>query len=259
MTEEGADNLYVPYEVIEDGSGQIEDREKWEETNAAIIRKQTEEEMLDKNNFKEVRLEEEIQKDPGKDGGNEITKRNNNKELKEKRNDGDTQNEEDGQERGINEVMEIQESVFKEEEKEINETKTNETEESLNKSIQLNSVEEQTAVTSDTQSLAVDNNPAENQEKSNETPAKNEKQAVRQASSPPKVMSAATRFQSQASSQTFQLRSIPKVSAESVFQCREKTQSHRLRESDTNKNTDTPEEEHHPPLKVSELKKRFET
>lgn len=242
---------------MKDGSVQTEDGEKCKEMNAAIIRKQIEK-MLNKNNFKEVRLEEEIQKDPGEDDVNELTKGNKNEELKEKRNDGDTQNEEWGQDRGTNEEMEIQESVFKEEEKKI-ETKSKGNKESLNKSITLNSEEETTAVTPETQSLAADHKPAEIKEKSSETPAKNEKQTVRLASSPPKVVSAVTRFQSQASSQTFQLRSIPKVSTEFVFQCREKTQTHPHSESDMNKNIETPEEEYHPPLKVSELKKRFET
>ncbi|XP_013876752.1 DENN domain-containing protein 1C [Austrofundulus limnaeus] len=257
LTEERADNLHVACKMIEDRSGQTEDGEKCEETNGAIIRKEIEEETFNKNNFKEVRLEEEIQKTPGEVGVNEITKGNKNEELKEKRNDGDTQNEEEGQERGINEVMEIQESVFKEEEKEKNETKSKGTEQSLNKSIKLNPVEEQTAVPPETQSLAADHKPAEHQEKSNETPPKNEKHTVRLASSPTIVVSAVTCFQSQDSSQTFQLRSVPKASSESVFQCREKTQTHPLSRSDTN--SETPEEEDHPPLKVSELKKRFET
>ncbi|XP_037546108.1 DENN domain-containing protein 1B [Nematolebias whitei] len=251
--EEGAENLPVAHEMME---GQTEDREKQKETNAAINRKQAEEETHNRNNFQEVKLEEEkTQKDPREDGVNETTEAKENEGLKEKRKDDKCWSEEEGHEREINK---IQQSVTEEEEKVTNVKKSNGPKELLDMRIKLNSVEEQTAVPPETQIHAEDLKPANNQEQTREIPPKNEKQAVQPTSSPSKVTSAAARFQSQASTHGFQIRSIPKVSAESVFRCREKTQTHPPGESDSNKSTETPEEEELPPLKVSELKKRFE-
>ncbi|XP_017281079.1 DENN domain-containing protein 1B isoform X2 [Kryptolebias marmoratus] len=253
--EEGADNLQVGWEMREARSGQTEVREKQNETNAAISQKPVVEEMHVRNNFREVKLEEEIQKDPGELSGNEMAEAKEGEGLKETRKDDASQSEEEAQERGING---IQESVTEEEGKEINEKENNRTEEPLNACIKLNSVEEQTAVTPETQGLAADHKLTETQEKMNEKPSQNEEPVVRPTSSPPKVMSAVKRFQSQASGQSFHLRSMSKVSAEPVFQCREKTQTHPPGDSDTTKNAKTPEEEDHPPIKVSELKKKFE-
>lgn len=251
--EEGADNLPVACEMME---GQTEDREKQKETNAAINRKQVEEETHNRNNFQEVKLEEKRQKAPGEDGVNGTTDAKENEGFKEKKKDDHGWREEEveeGQERGINK---IQESVTKEEGNVINEKKStgNGPKELLDICIKLNSVEEQTEVPPETQIHAEDHKPADGQEKTRGIPPKNENQVVQTAFSPPNVTSAAARFRSQASTQGFQITSVPKVSAESVFRCRAKTQT----DSDSNENTETPEEEELPPLKVSELKKRFE-
>lgn len=242
--------------MMEARGGRAEDGEKRKETSAAINRKQVEEETHSRNNFQEVKSEEEKRrKDPGEDGVNEMTEADENEGLIKKRSDDNGQSEEEErQERGINK---IQESVTKEEGKEINE-KSNGPKEPLERCIKLTSVEEQTAVPPETQIHAEDHKPADNREKTREIPRKNEKQVVRPTSSHSNVTSAATRFRSQASTQDFQIRSIPKVSAESVFCCREKTQRHPPGDSDSNKSAETPEEEDLPPLKVSELKKRFE-
>lgn len=252
--EEGADNLPVACEMME---GQTEDREKQKETNAAINRKQVEEETHNRNDFQEVTLEEEKrQKDPGEDGVNGTTEAKENEGFKEKKKDDNgwsEEEEEEEQERGINK---LQESVTKEEGNVMNEKKSNGPKELLDICIKLNSMGEQTEVPPETQIHAEDHKPADSQEKTRGIPPKNENQVVQPTFTPPKVTSAAERFRSQASTQGFQIRSAPKVSAESVFRCREKTQTHPPGDSD--KNTETPEEEELPLLKVSELKKRFE-
>uniref|UniRef100_A0A3Q0SVC0 DENN domain containing 1C n=1 Tax=Amphilophus citrinellus TaxID=61819 RepID=A0A3Q0SVC0_AMPCI len=93
---------------------------------------------------------------------------------------------------------------------------------------------------------------------------KKEEQEVKKTPSPPKVLSAVARFQSQAPSQGFQVKSRVKAFAESGRPCnvfRSRENAHMPCNSDTsetNNRTEAPEEEDQPPVKVSELKKRFE-
>ncbi|XP_074541529.1 DENN domain-containing protein 1B isoform X2 [Halichoeres trimaculatus] len=90
-----------------------------------------------------------------------------------------------------------------------------------------------------------------------------EKQVIRQTSTPPKVLSAVARFQSQGHSPNFQLKSRAKDldgpgRVWDRFQSRNNAQTHQSCDSNISEKNVSEEEEERPPIKVSELKKRFE-
>uniref|UniRef100_A0A1A7XTJ5 DENN/MADD domain containing 1C n=2 Tax=Iconisemion striatum TaxID=60296 RepID=A0A1A7XTJ5_9TELE len=243
--EESTDSLHLDGEIGDDEKRQREEMEKLKATDTTIngMQEEEKEENQNQNNFKEVVLGDKSNNDPEEDGVEEITEIREDEESKED----ESQREEVGQE--------MHKSVIGNESKATKEEQQNDTKASLDTCIKLDaphSVEEQqgqeeTPVAPETQIISADPQLQVKREKS----AKNEEQTVRPTPSPPKVMSAAARYQSPSPAKNFQLRSIPKT--DPVLQSRKNQQT-----QDTNKNPDSPEEEDHLPVKVSELKKRFE-
>lgn len=265
--EEGTESLLTACEKQEKEREQRQDGEEREEVKVAINGNQ--EEIDDKNNFKEVKLEEKREKDQekivslGEDPVSEMAEKEEKKGLEEAV----------GleTERGTNEMQKLVTTEEVEESKEVGD--------SLNKLMKLNphhpsSVEKQqgheetvgpeTTVPPGPQSLAADLQPPAGQEKKNQEAERKEEQEVRQIRSTPKVQSAVERFQSQASSQSIQVKSRAKALSEpgrpcNVFQSRERAQTQCDSDvSHSNNRSEAPEEEERPAIKVSELKKRFE-
>ncbi|XP_063332732.1 DENN domain-containing protein 1B isoform X2 [Pelmatolapia mariae] len=283
--EEGLENMNMQSEnkTEEPKNGQKQDGEKREEVTGAINGNQAEE-TDDQNKFKEVKLEENIEKqDQGEGvslGEHPVNK------ISAERDEGLKENKEDEQNQ-TEEVIaepemerETHESPkAREEEKESQLEKNEEVRGSLSKLMNPNpqhpnSVEEEqnqgkeavpdTTVPPGPQIPAVDPNPTSVQEKKIEVAARKLEQEVKQTPSPPKVLSAAARFQSQGSTQSFQVKSRVKAFTEpgkpcTVFRNRENAQMPcDSNTSETNNRTEEAEEEERPPVKVSELKKRFE-
>ncbi|XP_005743745.1 DENN domain-containing protein 1C isoform X1 [Pundamilia nyererei] len=283
--EKGLENMNMQSEnkTEEPKNGQRQDGEKQEEVTGAINGNQAEE-TDDQNKFKEVKLEENIEKqDPGEgvslweDPVNEICAKSD-EGLKENKEDEQNQTEEVIAEPEME--RETHESPkAREEEKESQLEKNEVVRGSLSKLINPNpkhpnSVEEEqnqgkeavpdTTVSPGPQIPAVDPNPTSVQEKKIEVATEKLEQEVKQTPSPPKVLSAAARFQSQGSTQSFQVKSRVKAFTEpgkpcTVFRNRENAQMPcDSNTSETNNRTEEAEEEERPPVKVSELKKRFE-
>lgn len=283
--EEGLENMNMQSEnkTEEPKNGQRQDGEKQEEVTGAINGNQAEE-TDDQNKFKEVKLEENVEKqDPGEgvslweDPVNEICAKSD-EGLKENKEDEQNQTKEVIAEPEME--RETHESPkAREEEKESQLEKNEVVRGSLSKLINPNpkhpnSVEEEqnqgkeavpdTTVSPGPQIPAVDPNPTSVQEKKIEVATEKLEQEVKQTPSPPKVLSAAARFQSQGSTQSFQVKSRVKAFTEpgkpcTVFRNRENAQMPcDSNTSETNNRTEEAEEEERPPVKVSELKKRFE-
>lgn len=278
--EEGTESLPAACEMGEHEGGTREVREKQEEVNLAINGNK-EEEIDDRNNLKEVNLEEERKKDgqdknasSREDPVKETAEKREEEGLKEKREDEQNQTEEVVEGREI-ETNDMQKGVTKEEqENESQEDKGKELTGSSNKLITLNphnpnTVEEQQVqednqkppVSPGPQSLIVDPEPPAGQEKRREEAVKKEERQMRQTPSPPKVLSAVARFQSQVHSQGFQVKSRTNELAEpgrpcNMFRSRENTCDSNITEDDNC--SEGHEEEDPSPVKVSELKKRFE-
>lgn len=257
--------------------GQKEHREKQEEVKVAINGNQVEE-IDDRNNFKEVKLEEERKKERESLGEDPV------KEIAEVQEEGwkEIRENEKNQSKEVDEGKDLQRNEKQkgvtggEEEEENQEEKNQEVTTSVNKlnPQHLNTMEEQhgqedtpnpeTTASPEPQSLAADPEPPA--EERSEEAEKIMDQEVRQTPTPPKVRSAVALFQSQASSQGFQVKSRTKALAEPGRPCntlwsREDTQTHLTCGSNTseeNNRSEVPEEENRPPIKVSELKKRFE-
>ncbi|XP_044045875.1 DENN domain-containing protein 1B isoform X2 [Siniperca chuatsi] len=284
--EEGTESLLSAHEMGEQERGKGEVTEKQEEVKVAINGNE-EEETDSRNNFKEVKLEEERKKD-GQEKSVSFGEDPAVKEMAEKReDDGLKEKTKDGQNRSVDVVEgqkeqtekgtnEMQKGVAREEEGNQNqEEKGKEVTGSLNT---LNphhpdTVEEQQeqednlkpTASPGPQSIIVDPEPPAGQEKSSEEAAKKEEWEMRQSPAPPKVLSAVARFQSQAYSQGFQVKSRTKELAEpgrpcSTFRSRENAQTHPPRDSNISEENNRSEgqEENLPPIKVSELKKKFE-
>lgn len=122
-----------------------------------------------------------------------------------------------------------------------------------------------TAVSPGPQSLTADPEPlADREEKSEEV--KKEERDMRHSPPTPKVLSAVARFQSQAQSPGFQVRSRAKELAEpsrssNMLRSRENAQIHLPcdpKKAEENNHSEGHEDEDLPSIKVSELKKRFE-
>ncbi|TMS23307.1 hypothetical protein E3U43_008613 [Larimichthys crocea] len=116
------------------------------------------------------------------------------------------------------------------------------------------------------QSLIEEPSPLAGQKESSEEAVKKEEQEIKQTTSPPKVLPAAVRFQSQAHSTGLWVKSRAKELAEprkpcNMFRNRENAQTHPPCDSnisEENNRSEVHEEEELPSIKVSELKKRFE-
>ncbi|KAM4750169.1 DENN domain-containing protein 1B [Anableps anableps] len=272
--EEGAECPLVASEVTEQ---EVEAREKQKETNGGINGKQ---EINNRNNFKEVKSEEKGSKEDQENkmsfeesSEQELTEGTEDKRIKDTRKDDQIQSEEvavlQEEEKKTNAVQqnETREEMRIEEMKENQEGTNNHSKEMSNlKCLNrddpiLNSVEEQhsdATVTPGPDNVTAESKlPTSEEKKSDKTPKKDEEQGVRLTSPPAKVLSAVARFQGQPyNQQGFQLRSISKNSTEPAFRGKEKVQT--PCDLDTNKTSEVPEEEDRPPVKVSELKKRFE-
>ncbi|XP_022611185.1 DENN domain-containing protein 1B-like isoform X1 [Seriola dumerili] len=282
--EEGSESLLAACEMGEQERGQNEGREKQEEVKVLINGNQGKD-IDNRNNFKEVNFEEERKKDQekreslGEEPVKETSQKQEDEGLKEKREDERNQSEEvaEGQE-AERETNKMQKIVGREDNgKENQEEKDKDAQGSLNylKPLDPNTVEEQqgqeetanpeTSGSPGSHSLAADPKPPAGQEKRNEEVVKKEEQEITQTPPPPKVLSAVARFQSQASSQSLQAKSGTKSLAEPGRPCnlsrsRENTQTHPPWDSNISEENDRSEahEEGPCPIKVSELKKRFE-
>lgn len=288
--EEGSESLLVACAIGEQEEGRREASEKQEEVKVAINGNKGGE-IMDKNNSKEVKLEEETKKeDPekrvcfGEGPVIETVEQEEDEELKGER---DNQTKDVVEEHKTEERNEIQNDVASEEEgkKRLEEQSQEETE-SINELIKMNpqcdhhanTLEEQqgleespsikTVASPEPQNLAADPTPPAGQEKRSEAAIKKEEREKRQTPPPPKVLSAVARFQSQGPSESFQVKSRAKGLTEaerpcSMFHSREKAQTQPSCDSNTpsdaNSCSKAEEGEDPPPIiKVSELKKRFE-
>ncbi|XP_070846705.1 DENN domain-containing protein 1B [Chaetodon trifascialis] len=279
--EEGTESLLAACEMGEQESRLREVRQKQEEVKVAINGNQ-EEEIDNRNKFEEVTAKAERKRDNedkrvrlGEEPLKDTAVKQEDEQLKEKGEDEPNQDVEvvKGQETR-KEIYEMVKDVTREEEgRENEEEKGKEETGSLNKLTKLNphhasTVEEQQGqedslkptASPGPQSLIVDPEPAAGQGETSEEAEKNEEQEVTQPTSPPKVRSAAQRFQG------FQVKSRAKELAEprrpyDKLQSREKAQTHPPWDSNTSKEnscSEGHEEEDLPSIKVSELKKRFE-
>ncbi|XP_028257460.1 DENN domain-containing protein 1B isoform X2 [Parambassis ranga] len=262
MPEEGGtESPLVPSEI---GVQHIvpEDTEEQEEVKVAINGNQ-EEKINAQNNAKEAVFDEEGKQEEekslslGDSPVNEVVEKQ--EELQEKREDEQSEKTSlrTDTETGTNT------NVTTEERRDDQEEDNQEGTRSLTKPVntnphQPNSVEEHEGNDSQT---AV--SPAGQEHKSEEM-AKTEEHEVRQTPSPPKVLSAIARFQSQQPSPGFQVKSRARALAEpgrpcATFHSRENAQSNTpCDKPETNNRSEGSEEEDRPVIKVSELKKRFE-
>ncbi|XP_031720366.1 DENN domain-containing protein 1B isoform X1 [Anarrhichthys ocellatus] len=277
--EEGTDSRLAVCEVREQEIRGREVREEQEEVKVAINRNQ-EEEIDDRNNFGEVRLEEETKKagqekrvSLGEDTLKEMADKLKDEQLRENREYEQNQNEvAEGREieKGTSE-MQINEAR-EEEGKDEQEEKIKEV--TLNKLIKLNphhpNPEEDNlkpTASPGPRSLIVDPEPPAAQDKRSEEEVKKEEQEMRQRQTPcpPKVPPPVARFQSQ-DSRGFQVKSGTKELAEpgrlgNMLWSREKAQTQPPCDSNISeekKRSEGHECEDPPLIKVSELKKRFE-
>ncbi|XP_067353937.1 DENN domain-containing protein 1B isoform X2 [Channa argus] len=283
--EEGTENQVAVGEMGEQEKEPWKDREKQEDVKVAINGNQVEV-SDDRNNFKEVNLEEERQKEDeekrmslGDDPIKEMAENKKDEELKKNREDAINLSEEEAEENKTqrNEIHSVV-SGEKVSEKHL----VDEKEQMVSSINKLNpqhpkTVEEQhgqeetsnpeTTAPSGPQSLAADAEPpAENR---SEEAVKKEDQVIhiRQSPSLPKVQSAVARFQSQGSSQGFQVKPKMKALADpgkpcNVLWSRENAKTQPTLDSnlsEKNNHSEGHEKEDRPLIKVSELKKRFES
>ncbi|XP_034452934.1 DENN domain-containing protein 1B isoform X2 [Hippoglossus hippoglossus] len=280
--DEESESLLARCEKGENNSGQREDGEKQEEVKV-VINGNPGGEKENTYTFKEVKFEEKRKKE-----GEEMRESLGEEPVKDKREDeGLTEKREDERNRsdevteGHRETDQIQKGIATEERNENQDDKEKEVTRSLNTLIKLNlhdrnTVEEQqgqqeranpeSTASPGPQSLAADPQRPAGQNKSCEEAVNKSERELRQIPSTPKVLSAVERFQSQGSSQSFQVRSSTKGSDEpgrpgNVLWSKENTQTHHVLPRHSSEENDCPEvhkEEDSPLIKVSELKKRFE-
>ncbi|KAM7418859.1 hypothetical protein PAMA_016132 [Pampus argenteus] len=268
---EGSESLLVVCEMGEQEGEQGEAREK-EEVKVAINGKQ--EEIDDGNNSKEVKLQEEKKKEDLIRRVNyvegpviEMVEQQEDEELKEKKENQVVEGHET--EKGTNEMQ--RDVKREEEEKEKLEEQSKETTESLNKLLKPNpqcdhhpdtakergqqeTPDLKTAASPGPESFTADPTPPAGQQNKGEEVVKKDEWEVKQTPSP-KVISAIARFQCQGPSPSFQRPC-------SMFRSRENKQTHLSSDSNTpsNSHPEAHEEKDTPPIiKVSELKKKFET
>ncbi|XP_054460189.1 DENN domain-containing protein 1B [Anoplopoma fimbria] len=276
---EGTDSVLAVGELGEQEIREREGREEQEEVKVAINGNQ-EEEIDDRNNFEEVRLEEEMTKEGqekrvslGEDPVKEMAEKREDEWLKENKEEEQKLNEEVAEGEEIErETSEMQKNEAREEE--VKDKLEEEGKEViLNKLIKLNphhpNAEEDNlkpTASPEPQRLIVDPKPPAAEEKTSEGAVKKEEEEMRQTPPPPKVLPAAARFQSQAHSRGFQVKSRTKELAElgrpmNALLSRENAQTHPPCDSNISEETQRSEgheDEDRPLIKVSELKKRFE-
>ncbi|XP_068448544.1 DENN domain-containing protein 1B [Clinocottus analis] len=269
--EEGPDSLLAVCEVGEQEIREWEVSKEQEEVKVAINGNQ-DEEIDDGNNFEEVRLGEETKEDQekmvslGEDPLKDMAEEPQDEQLGKNTEDEQNQNEEvaEGQEieKGTSEMQKNETCEEEEKGKEV----------TLNKCMKLNpfplNPEEQNlkpTASAGPRSLLVGLQPPPAQSKRSEEAVMKEEQETRQTPSPPKVLPAVAHFQSQALSRGFQVKSRTKELADpgrpyNMLRSRENAQTHPPCDSNTeDKNCSAGhEDEDLPPIKVSELKKRFE-
>ncbi|XP_051240235.1 DENN domain-containing protein 1B isoform X2 [Dicentrarchus labrax] len=281
--EEGTDSLLAACDIGEQDSGPREVREKQEEVKVETNDNQ-EEETDDRNNFKEVKAEEDRKKDCQEnsvslleDPVKEMAEKREDEELKEKRED--VQNQSvvvigaHEREEGTNDILKG--VTREEEERENQEEEGKGVTGSLNKLTELsphhpNAAEQQQGQEDNLtgpQSPIVDPEPPTGQEKRSEEVVKKESWEIKQSPTPPKVLSTVARFQSQVHSQGFPVKSRAKEFAEpgrpcNMFRSKENAQTHHSpcdsHISEENNHSEVHVEEDLPSIKVSELKKKFE-
>ncbi|KAL6110378.1 dennd1c [Pungitius sinensis] len=261
--QEGTDSLLVVCDQ------EFRDREFREEEVKVAINGNQEEEIDNRKNFEEVSLDKETKEEGigtrvsvGEDPVTEIAEEQEDKRLRGNKEDEQNPKEEvaEGQEMKESEIQMKEEGKDKQEERIKNVT--------LDKLIipnphQTNAMEDNLNPTSP--SGLRPESPAA-QENSSEEAVKKEEQETRQSPSTPKVLPAAARFQFQAHSRGFQLKSRTEELCEpgrphNKLQSKDTAQT--LPSCDSNiseakKRSEGNEDEDLPLIKVSELKKRFE-
>ncbi|XP_060950251.1 DENN domain-containing protein 1B [Limanda limanda] len=275
--DEESERLLTGCEKEEKNRGQREDGEKQEEVEV-VINGNPGGETENTNTFKEVEFEEKRKKE-----GEEMRESQGEEPVKDKREDEgltekreDERNQSDGVTEGHRETDQIQKGVATEEINESQDDKEKEVKRSLNTLIKLNPHDHNTVEEQQVQqeranpenTASPGPQPPAGQEKSCEEAVNKSEREFRQIPSTPRVLSAVERFQCHGSSQSIQVRSSTKGSAEpgkpvNVLWSKENTQTHHVlpRHSGTSEENDCPEvhkEEDSPLIKVSELKKRFE-
>ncbi|KAM9362692.1 DENN domain-containing protein 1B [Symphorus nematophorus] len=277
--QERTESLLAACELGEQESGPREVREKQEEVKVAINGNH-EEETDNRNNSKEVEAGEgrkidgqEERVSLGEDTVKETAEKREDEGLNEKREDEQNQSMEivEGKEMEKR-TNDMQEGVTREEEGRENQEDTGKEDTgSLNKLTRVNShhpstVEEQQGqednlkptASPGPQALNVVSKPPAGQEKRSEEAVKKEEWQMGQTPSPPKVLSAVARFQTQG----FQVKSRAEPGRPcNMFRSRENAQTHPPGDSNTSEENNSLEgcsEEDLPSIKVSELKKRFE-
>ncbi|KAM7008599.1 DENN domain-containing protein 1B isoform 2-T2 [Tautogolabrus adspersus] len=240
--EEDTESLQVACEIKEQESGSQQ-----EEVNTAINGNQ-EGGTGDRNDFKEGELKEERMTDKTESLGEDPVK-----EMSENREDGLKEKSEDEQKPSekIFEREEVGKETIDMQNDETREEK--ETENQENKLTNLNS-------------HPPDPEPPAAQEMRREEAVKEVEREMRPTPTPPKILSAVERFQSQEHAQIFQLKSRAKELNEpgrvsNRFQNKDNAQTHPPCDSNISEEKDNSEghdEKELPPIKVSELKKRFE-
>ncbi|KAG7223752.1 hypothetical protein INR49_026434, partial [Caranx melampygus] len=282
--EEGSKSLLETCEMANEERGQKEDSEKQEEVKVTINGNQREDTDNIKN-FKEVNFDKARERDQEKKVslGEELVK-----ETLEKREDDRSKEKNEDERSQSAELAEGQET--ERETHKMQRSREDDGEESLEEkdkelSASFNNLNPHDPSTMEEQKgqeeianpetsgspgphgLAVDPKPQVNQEKRSQEVVKNEERETRQTPPPPKVQSAIARFQSQASSQSLQMKSGAKSLAEPGKPCnlwnRENTQHHPLpgsNKSEENNSSEANDEEGPPPIiKVSSSRVKLST
>ncbi|XP_019939279.2 DENN domain-containing protein 1B isoform X2 [Paralichthys olivaceus] len=280
---EEPESLQARCESDENERGLREYGEKQEEVKEVLNGNQGGEKE-NTNTFKEEEFEEQRKK-----GGEEMRESLGEEPVKDKREDEginekieDERNKSNEVTEGHRETDKIQKGVATEERHENQDNQEKEVTRSLNKLIKLNphdrnmvkeqqgqqeSANPESTASPGPQSLVADHQPPAGQEKKCEEAVMKTEQELRQTPSTPKVQSAVERYHCHTSSQSFQVRSRIMGSSEpgrpgNVLWSKENTQTHHVlpRHLDTSENNcpEVHEEKKAPPIKVSELKKKFE-
>lgn len=254
--EEGTEGLLQVRETQEEEVGPKEVVEKQEETKIT----NQEEELDDRNNLKEVEAAEEGGTDDIREDGVSlgeepvedpaVLRGEREEELKDDDEECDEDKESEGTDKGTDERAEHQE-VDQEKSKE-------EVSDYLSKVTKLEETPGPEGNLQPTASLSATRG-AEPQPDNQDEAVKTEGKDAAKTSSPPKVLSAVARFQSQAHGQGLPVKTRAKeLAGSNVFWSREKAQVSDSNKADSDDRSEERDEEVLPVIKVSELKKRFE-
>lgn len=215
-----------------------------------------EEELDDRNNLKEVEAEEEGGPDDIREDGVSLGEEpvedlgEREEELKDNDEECDEDKEREGTDKGTGEREEQQE--------EDKEKSKEEASDSLSKVTKLEETPGPEGNPQPAASLSAIRG-AEPQPVNQDEAVKTEGKDATKTSSPPKVLSAVARFQSQAHGQGLPVKTRAKeLAGSNAFWSREKAQLSDLNKADSDDRSEERDEEVLPVIKVSELKKRFE-